>query len=146
VVSFANELTNEMRELTRRGQIIIHENDKSEAKVLLDKNLTRNICINLLSNAIKYSEEGKTIIFKTSIDDGKLHISVTDQGIGIPDSEQQHIFDRFFRANNAMNIQGTGLGLNIVKKYAELMGGEISFTSQPGKGTTFLVTLPQTID
>ncbi|MFM2190787.1 MAG: hypothetical protein RL491_1173 [Bacteroidota bacterium] len=146
VVSFANELTNEMRELTRRGQIIIHENDKSEAKVLLDKNLTRNICINLLSNAIKYSEEGKTIIFKTSIDDGKLHISVTDQGIGIPDSEQQHIFDRFFRANNAMNIQGTGLGLNIVKKYAELMGGEISFTSQPGKGTTFHVTLPQTID
>jgi signal transduction histidine kinase len=135
-----------MRELTRRGQIIIHENDESEAKVLLDKNLTRNICINLLSNAIKYSEEGKTIIFKTSIDDGKLHISVTDQGIGIPDSEQQHIFDRFFRANNAMNIQGTGLGLNIVKKYAELMGGEISFTSQPGKGTTFHVTLPQTID
>ena len=146
MVSFANELTNEMRELTRRGQTIIHENVKSEAKVFLDKNLTRNICINLLSNAIKYSEEGKTILFKTSIEDGKLHIAVTDHGIGIPDTEQQHIFDRFFRANNAMNIQGTGLGLNIVKKYAELMGGEIFFTSQQGKGTTFHVTLPQSID
>ena len=146
MVSFANELTNEMRELTRRGQTIIHETEKSEAKVFLDKNLTRNICINLLSNAIKYSEEGKIIIVKTDVADGKLHISVTDQGIGIPESEQQHIFDRFFRANNAVNIQGTGLGLNIVKKYAELMGGQIFFTSEQGKGTTFHVTLPQSID
>ena len=146
MVSFANELTNEMRELTKRGQTIIHETEKPEAKVLLDKNLTRNICINLLSNAIKYSEEGKIIIFKTDVEAGKLHISVTDQGIGIPESEQQHIFDRFFRANNAVNIQGTGLGLNIVKKYAELMGGQIYFTTEQGKGTTFHVTLPQSID
>ncbi|MFM7903169.1 MAG: sensor histidine kinase, partial [Bacteroidota bacterium] len=146
MVSFASELTGEMRELTKRGQTINHIAEGVESKVILDKNLTRNICINLLSNAIKYSEEGKLILFKTDISDSKLQISVTDQGIGIPESEQQHIFDRFFRANNAVNIQGTGLGLNIVKKYAELMGGQISFTSQQGIGTTFQVALPQYIE
>jgi len=146
MVSFASELTSEMRELTKRGQTITHVDERAESKVVLDKNLTRNICINLLSNAIKYSDEGKNILFKTGVTGGKLEISVTDQGIGIPETEQQHIFDRFFRANNAVNIQGTGLGLNIVKKYAELMGGQIFFTSQQGKGTTFHVTLPQSIE
>jgi PAS domain S-box-containing protein len=146
MVSFATELTSEMRELTKRGQTITHVDERAESKVVLDKNLTRNICINLLSNAIKYSEEGKNILFKTGVTDGKLEISVTDEGIGIPETEQQHIFDRFFRAKNAVNIQGTGLGLNIVKKYAELMGGQIFFTSQQGKGTTFHVTLPQSIE
>jgi len=146
MVSFATELTSEMRELTKRGQTITHVDERAESKVVLDKNLTRNICINLLSNAIKYSDEGENILFKTGVTDGKLEISVTDQGIGIPETEQQHIFDRFFRANNAVNIQGTGLGLNIVKKYAELMGGQIFFTSQQGKGTTFHVTLPQSIE
>jgi signal transduction histidine kinase len=63
--------------------------------------------------------------------------------MGIPLEDQQHLFERFFRASNAMNMQGTGLGLNIVKKYLDLMGGTITFTSAAGEGTTFTVQLPQ---
>jgi len=146
VVSFAKELTSELRELTKRGQTITYVHDGNESVVKLDKNLTRNICINLLSNAIKYSNEGSSIFFKTKFADDHIEIEVIDQGIGIPVHEQQHVFDRFFRANNAMNIQGTGLGLNIVRKYTELMGGSISFKSSADNGTTFSVILPQSID
>jgi two-component system sensor kinase FixL len=67
---------------------------------------------------------------------------VIDQGIGIPEKDIENIFERFFRANNAINIQGTGLGLNIVKRYVELMAGDINFTSKEGSGTEFKVTIP----
>jgi signal transduction histidine kinase len=68
---------------------------------------------------------------------------VVDQGIGIPENEQEHMFERLFRASNVTNVQGTGLGLNIVKKYVDLHGGTISFRSEEGKGSTFTVTIPQ---
>ncbi len=142
ITSFSNDLIGELKEVTKIGQTINYTHNGSGTTVFLDKNLTRNICINLLSNAIKYSEEATQIRFHTSIENDTLMMEVTDQGIGIPESEQQYIFDRFFRANNASNIQGTGLGLNIVKKYVELMNGEVLFRSRPGNGTTFSVTLP----
>jgi signal transduction histidine kinase len=69
-------------------------------------------------------------------------IAISDEGIGIPKAEQKHLFERFFRASNAGNIQGTGLGLNIVKRYVELLHGEINFTSEEGKGTTFTLSFP----
>lgn len=146
IVNFSSDLTGELKEVTRKGQTILYNHSGDRDKVVLDKNLTRNICINLLSNAIKYSDEGRQIFFKTHIEERRLTISVSDQGIGIPENEQQHIFERFFRAHNASNIQGTGLGLNIVRKYAELMHGEVSFTSEPGKGSVFKVTLPVRLD
>ena len=71
-------------------------------------------------------------------------LSVRDYGIGIPKKEQEQIFNRFFRARNAENIQGTGLGLNIVKQYTELMGGQIHFTSTEGMGSTFEIQIPIT--
>lgn len=71
-----------------------------------------------------------------------IRMEVQDQGIGIPQQDQDHIFDRFFRANNAGNAQGTGLGLNIVQNYIELMGGTVRFQSELGVGTTFFVELP----
>lgn len=107
----------------------------------LDPQLIRNILFNLLSNAVKYSNEGAEIIFKVEIQDN-LSLTVQDQGMGIPQDEQEHLFERFFRAKNATNIQGTGLGLNIVKKHVELMGGDISYTSKLNEGTTFVITLP----
>ena len=142
ISSFCNDLVNELKEVTKKGQTISYKHSGSSSKVYLDKNLTRNICINLISNAIKYSGEGSSILFKTEISESHLQISIEDCGIGIPESETQHIFERFFRAKNALNIQGTGLGLNIVKKYTELMSGEVSFTSIDNKGTTFIVKLP----
>lgn len=142
ITTFSNDLTGELREVSKKGQTISYIHTGSITRVTLDKNLTRNICLNLLSNAIKYSDEGKSIQFRTTTDPHRLIISVADQGIGIPENEQQHIFERFFRANNASNIQGTGLGLNIVRKYTDLMKGEVSFKSEYGKGTTFEVVLP----
>ena len=106
-----------------------------------DSHILKNILLNLVSNASKYSDEGKRIEIKI-IQEDNLVIEVIDQGIGIPKSEQKNMFERFFRAANATNIQGTGLGLNIVKKYAELLNGNITFSSEEGKGSTFTLTLP----
>ena len=72
----------------------------------------------------------------------RTEIEVQDEGIGIPHSDVQHIFERFFRAGNASNVQGTGLGLNIVKRYINLLGGDITFKSEEGKGSIFTITLP----
>jgi len=107
----------------------------------LDPQLIRNILFNLLSNAVKYSKENSEIVFSVEIGDN-LELKVEDHGMGIPQEEQQHLFERFFRAKNATNIQGTGLGLNIVQKHVDLMGGTIDFTSKLNEGTTFVITLP----
>ena len=116
---------------------------EGEHMLYADRNILRNILVNLLSNALKYSGENQPVEVNVNVSDGKVLLSVTDHGIGIPESEQHHMFERFFRANNSVNIQGTGLGLNIVKKYLDLMGGDIWFESKVGIGTTFHIVLPQ---
>ena len=73
-------------------------------------------------------------------------LSVKDNGIGIPDEDQNKLFTEFFRASNVEHIQGTGLGLSIVKKYIQLLGGNISFISKSNEGTTFTVQIPQNKD
>jgi signal transduction histidine kinase len=102
-----------------------------------------NVLSNLLSNAIKFSPENSKIQMKCQKDQSVFRFMVKDSGIGISAEDQQHLFERFFRAQNASNIQGTGLGLNIVSKYLELMGGKIQCESEINKGTTFLVEIPQ---
>ena len=129
----------EIKLITKPNQKIIYQHEGTN-EVTLDRKFSRNICINLLSNAIKYSE--KDIFISTSITPEKIQIIVKDQGIGIPKEEQEYLFTRFFRAKNATNIQGTGLGLNIVRKYLELMQGSITFESELQVGTTFTITLP----
>jgi PAS domain S-box-containing protein len=140
--SVMEEIQDEMISVLKDGQRLESVFPEDEIQLLIDKNLLKNICINLLSNAIKYSEEGKTIFFTVQLADHKLNIEIKDQGLGIPEDEQVHVFNRFFRAHNASNIQGTGLGLNIVKKYIDLLEGEINFKSKSFEGTTFFVTLP----
>ena len=95
---------------------------------------------NLLSNAIKYSHD--KITFEVAHTPQTLRITIRDYGIGIPEEEQQHLFTRFFRAHNVENIQGTGLGLNIVKRYLDLLKGQISFESKQGEGSSFYITIP----
>lgn len=129
----------EIKLITKPNQEIIYQHEGTN-EVTLDKKFSRNICINLLSNAIKYSE--KNIFINTSITSERIQIIVKDQGIGIPKEEQEYLFTRFFRAKNATNIQGTGLGLNIVRKYLELMNGSITFESELQVGTTFTITFP----
>lgn len=137
----ANEITDELQVTAKKGQAIRNE-FKGVPNVHLDRQLLRNSMINLISNAIKYSPEEKQIEILIENNNGSLLIEITDHGIGIPEEDHANIFERFYRASNAGNIQGTGLGLNIVKKYVELMDGEVSFTSEFGKGTTFRIVLP----
>lgn len=137
LTSLCQSLINELHGILKKGQKIEYQHIGEQNMVYLDPKFTKNICINLLSNAIKYSE--KTIFLTTEISD-KIQITVQDQGIGIPEAEQNHLFTRFFRAKNATNIQGTGLGLNIVKRYLDLMNGTINFKSEVNEGSTFWVT------
>ena len=131
-----------MDQLHKPGQEIKVGPSELDA-VKVDKRLMANIVSNLLSNAIKFSPENSPIYLKYEKRDGTFFFSIKDSGIGIPEEDQQHLFQRFFRAKNASNIQGTGLGLNIVAKYLELMGGKISCESAIGEGTTFVVEIPQ---
>jgi PAS domain S-box-containing protein len=140
--TFLNEMCRELEPLCKSGQKI-HCNHYGENKeTYLDKHILRNIINNIVSNAIKYSAENKTIQLTSRIDKAFLYIEIKDQGIGIPIAEHKHIFRRFFRAGNAVNFEGTGLGLNIVKKYTELMNGNITFESQENQPTTFFIKLP----
>ncbi len=108
--------------------------------VFLDKSVFKNIVMNLLTNALKYSEE--EIQVQLEFEEECIKLSVEDKGIGIPLEDQKHLLSRFFRASNAMNIKGTGLGLNIVKTYLDYLGGEISFHSVEQQGSTFYVVIP----
>jgi PAS domain S-box-containing protein len=143
VVHLCIELVEELRSLTKPGQEIIYDHGGDQRTVLQDRQMLAHVLSNLVSNAIKYSPENKRIKLATSVANGTLLIEVSDEGMGIPVEDQQHLFERFFRASNAFTVQGTGLGLNIVRKYLDLMGGTIHFTSEPGKGSTFTAELPQ---
>ena len=139
---FCEEVMDDVQALLKPGQVFQHHGLRSDTVIFLDKKMLKNILINLFSNAIKYSDPGKTIDCFVEIKDNELWVSVQDHGIGIPEEEQQHLFTRFFRAHNAENIPGTGLGLNIVKRYIELMNGSINFESIIGEGTTFHIHIP----
>lgn len=131
----------EMKALLKSDQYFLLEYEGVE-NVVTDKTLLRNILINLVSNAIKFSDEGKAITIKGKVTTGKVAISVADEGIGISEEDQEHLFSSFFRAANATNIQGTGLGLHIVKRYVDLLGGEVELQSELNKGTIINFSIP----
>jgi len=110
--------------------------------VWLDPSLLRKILVNLLSNAVKYSGPGSVVTVRGICRNGQLRLNVEDQGVGIAPDDQEHLFERFFRAKNVANIAGTGLGLHIVGRYVDLMGGQVSLQSELNKGTIVTLTLP----
>jgi len=114
-----------------------------ENRLYHDKKIINIILTNLLHNAIKYSGENSNIIVNISANESNIFFSIKDNGIGIPKNEQNLIFNRFFRAKNALYYPGTGIGLNIVKGYINNLNGNISFKSTENKGTTFNVQLPK---
>ena len=142
IVEFVESMIYDIQPITKPEQKIYYQHHGKYTKVYLDKKILKNILTNLISNAIKFSEEAKQIEVSTEIKKAFLFIQIKDQGVGISKEEQKHLFERFFRARNATNIQGTGLGLNIVKKYVELMDGNIDFKSKLDKGTTFTIKFP----
>ncbi len=141
---FCHSVLDELNSILKEGQQMDFAGKNLDQMVRLDKKILRNILINLLSNAIKYSPAHSAIECRGEIENDQLQIWVTDHGIGIPEDEQEYLFTRFFRARNVENIKGTGLGLNIVRRYVELLGGDIGFESKMGVGTTFHLSIPIT--
>ncbi|RKD16225.1 PAS domain-containing sensor histidine kinase [Pelobium manganitolerans] len=137
LVKFSEEITEELQMVAKQNQSIIYQHTGTKRMVKTDINLLKNCIINLIANAIKYSGENTFIEFNTEITDTNYYITIKDNGIGIPVSEQKHLFEAFFRAHNTGSIPGTGLGLNIVDRYIKLMFGRIEFKSEENKGTTF---------
>lgn len=129
----------EIKNNLRKGQFTNYRH-KGNAMVFLDKSLLKHIVMNLVSNASKFSSEESGIEIQTSNQSEHFILSVKDKGIGISKEDQKYLMERFFRGSNAGNIQGTGLGLHIISKYAEMMGGHIQCKSQIEKGTEFIVT------
>jgi PAS domain S-box-containing protein len=117
--------------------------DEDLPKVKVDREKIGIVVQNFLDNAMKYTSEGKVFLL-IEYSDGKIKVSVTDQGVGIPEDQQKRLFNKFFRAANVqrMDTEGSGLGLFIAKNIIEAHGGKIGFTSRAGEGSTFYFTLP----
>jgi hypothetical protein len=142
LVQLTREAIQDLENSLKAGQQIDLHVEGTPRLIPVDIQLLRNILNNLLSNAIKYSPESSTVDCTLSYQRAMVEIQVRDRGIGIPAEEQVHLFERFFRASNSTGISGTGLGLSIVKRYLDLMGGQIHLSSIPGEGSTFTVMLP----
>ena len=135
------ETVGEIKGLFKNGQhtVIIY---KGSNEIFSDKKLLKNIIINLVTNASKFSEENKPILIEATNDSNHILISVADEGIGISKEDQVHLFSSFFRGSNSTNIAGTGLGLHIVKRYTDLLQGEIDLQSELNKGTRISISIP----
>ncbi|WP_121809470.1 PAS domain-containing sensor histidine kinase [Mucilaginibacter kameinonensis] len=142
IVKLAEEITEEMQLMAKQNQNILYQHTGTTSMVQLDTNLLKNCIINLITNAIKYSGENSFIEFNTEINESGCSVTIKDNGIGIPESDQKHLFEAFFRAHNTGNIPGTGLGLNIVARYAALMNGRVDFESNVNEGTSFTISFP----
>ncbi len=139
---FFNDFLQEIGLIKKAKQQIVFNYDGPVCTVMTDQLLLKSILMSLLSNAIEYSAFDAEIQLSVELKKENLKIRVSDQGIGIPEDEQHQIFKRFYRGQNANNVEGTGLGLNIAKKYIRLLKGTIEFTSQVNKGTTFITNIP----
>lgn len=145
LVTLAKEVITELEPRIHQKQIEIHTTFPENLEpVSTDPQLIREVFANLLSNALKYSAEKSMVELGITQTDSTVQVSVKDQGIGIPQEDQDHIFLKFYRGSNVMKTEtdGTGLGLYFIKEIIQTCGGKIWFESADGKGTTFFFTLP----
>ena len=144
VDKLAAYLVNEFRTQTHKHTFVLDFPDDMPA-VQGDEERLRQVLSNLISNAIKYSPAGGQITVSGRVDGERVYVAVTDQGIGIPASERDRIFDRFYRVESALSrrTQGAGLGLYLVKSVIEAHGGYIWVESNQGQGSTFVFALPR---
>lgn len=140
IAEILSEMTGNIKKNQRFNYI-----HKGYTDAYLDPSLLKYIIINLISNASKFSGENAVIDIRTTLNKREMVLAVSDRGIGISKDDQKHLMERFFRGANVANIQGTGLGLHIVSKYAELMNGRVQCISELEKGTKFVLTFDQTM-
>ena len=140
VKEMITSLCTELQAISKPGQQIVCKHTGNE-HIFSDPSLLRNVITNLVSNGIKFSSEHGTIEVTSIVSEKNIVLHIKDNGIGISPEDQEHLFERFFRGTNVTNIQGTGLGLHIVGKYIEIMDGEIEYSSELEKGTTFIITI-----
>lgn len=137
-----NEVVYDASTLLKEGQRINYPDNLEEVELLFDEKILELVLSNLVGNAVKYSGEDTRVTIEGEHENDLLTLHIKDQGIGIPKADQKHIFNRYFRAENALLTQGTGIGLNIAKTHLENLGGQISFSSEPGEGTVFTIQIP----
>jgi PAS domain S-box-containing protein len=139
----AEEVLAGIRHQAATKSITLENKNTFEGSLYADRVRIKEILYNLLNNAVKFTPEGGRVWIEAASNDGTLHISVCDTGIGIPEKEQPSIFEKFYQVSNSGGVrEGTGLGLPITKHLVELHGGTISVASQPGKGSSFRLVLP----
>jgi signal transduction histidine kinase len=148
-VAFENlcfEVFEELQVILKSEQKLKQNIIGNKQELFHDPRILKNILFNLISNAIKYSHDDGEIIVNIHFQEDCILCEVKDQGIGIPEEDKKYMFQRFFRAGNVTNIQGTGLGLTIVKRYIDIIGGDINFTSEFGVGTSFIFKIPYNVN
>ncbi len=141
-----NEVIYNANMLLKTGQRIRYPENIDDLIVAFDEKTLELVLSNLIHNAIKYSPEDSTIDLLVEKDEDRLWLKIVDEGIGIPKSDQKHIFNRYFRAENALLTQGTGIGLNIAKQHLENLGATLEFFSEENKGSTFIVNIPKELN
>lgn len=139
--NFISETISELQPLSSSHKT--HFTHHGRENVSVDKKLLRHILFNLISNGIKFSPGADRIDITSEVQNSSVKITVKDYGIGISEADQKNLFESFFRGHNATHIQGTGLGLNIVARYAELMSATIDFESKENQGSSFTIIIPQ---
>lgn len=144
MVNLVNEIIYGANITLKEGQNLHYPKDLDDTILRQDKKVIELVFANLLGNAIKYSPDHTDIYFKVDTSDNKIiKFEIQDQGMGIPAKDQKHIFERYFRAENALLNQGTGIGLNIVKDHLENLNGKIKFESKENIGTIFFIEIPK---
>lgn len=142
LITFVRETLNEMRLNDRRAHELEYSHDRAEIPVHLDPEVLHRLLDNLLSNALKYSPPGTKVSVNVVLEDQTVLLEVSDQGIGIPETDMPVLFQPYRRGSNAGSIPGTGIGLTIIQKSVELLRGKLSLQSNVGQGTTFQVRFP----
>jgi signal transduction histidine kinase len=141
IYDVVHELSDEIEE--KQHKIIIKA-PKRQPKFIGDEHMIRMAVENMLTNAVKYSHKKGRIIVQATVSKGEMRVSVQDNGVGIPQDQQEHMFQQFVRIENELSIAvgGTGIGLYVVQNIADLHDGRVEVTSQVGKGSTFTLILP----
>lgn len=136
ISSHVKKVIGDLKCMKKYGQRIEYTHHGLD-EIFIDYNLFRIVLSNIISNAIKYSGDKGLIKIETYVTKDNIYVSVEDNGIGIPENEQDQLFTGFYRAKNADHIEGSGLGLYIVKNFTQLLNGEVSFRSKENEGTEF---------